>query len=152
MKKFLLVFFTVSLLYISCENEKKADITTEINAIESGLLPIFQVKGDSTITYNILDRMEHYKVPGVSISVVENGEIKWAKGYGIANTDSKTKVDVNTIFQAGSISKPVAALSALKLVEEGKLDLDTDVNTYLKDWQIPANKFTATEKVSCGDY
>jgi CubicO group peptidase (beta-lactamase class C family) len=148
MKKFLLVFFTVSLLYISCENEKKADITTEINAIESGLLPIFQVKGDSTITYNILDRMEHYKVPGVSISVVENGEIKWAKGYGIANTDSKTKVDVNTIFQAGSISKPVAALSALKLVEEGKLDLDTDVNTYLKDWQIPANKFTATEKVT----
>jgi CubicO group peptidase (beta-lactamase class C family) len=148
MKKVLILFQVVLLSFTSCQNKKKAVILSEINTIENGLLPTFQVEGDSIVTYNILDRMEHYKVPGVSIAIVENGEIKWAKGYGMANTDTKTKVDVNTIFQAGSISKPVAALSALKLVEEGKLDLDTDVNIYLKDWQIPTTKFTTTEKVT----
>ena len=148
MKKVLSLIFAFTLVFISCKNEKTKDVSSEIKAIENGLLPTYQVKGDSVITYNILDRMKHYKVPGVSIALVENGAIKWAKGYGVANTDTKTNVDANTIFQAGSISKPVAALSALKLVEEGKLDLDTDVNTYLKDWQIPANKFTTTEKVT----
>lgn len=148
MRRVLILFLAVSLSFISCNNEKPIDVSLEINTIENGLLPTYQVKGDTTITYNILDRMEHYNVPGVSIAIVEDGNIKWAKGYGMANTDTETKVDVNTIFQAGSISKPVAALSTLKLVEEGKLDLDTDVNTYLKDWQIPANKFTATEKVT----
>jgi len=148
MKRIQLLLFILSLAFISCTDKKAIDVSSEINSIENGLLPAYQVKGDSTITYNILDRMEHYKVPGVSIALVEDGKIKWAKGYGIANTDTKTNVDANTIFQAGSISKPVAALSALKLVEEGKLDLDTDVNTYLKDWQIPANKFTTTKKVT----
>jgi len=148
MKRVLLLFFALSFIFISCDNEKVIDVSSEINIIENGLLPTYQAKGDSIITYNILDRMNHYKVPGVSITIVENGKIRWAKGYGMANTDTKTKVDINTIFQAGSISKPLAALSALKLVEEGALDLDIDVNTYLKDWQIPANKFTAIEKVT----
>jgi CubicO group peptidase (beta-lactamase class C family) len=148
MKRVLLLFFALSFIFISCDNEKVIDVSSEINIIENGLLPTYQAKGDSIITYNILDRMNHYKVPGVSITIVEKGKIRWAKGYGMANTDTKTKVDINTIFQAGSISKPLAALSALKLVEEGALDLDTDVNTYLKDWQIPTNKFTAVEKVT----
>lgn len=148
MKRIQLLLLMFSLVFISCIDKKQVGVTSEINGIENGLLSTYQIKGDSIITYNILDRMEHYKIPGISIAIVENGKIKWAKGYGIANTDTKTKVDVNTIFQAGSISKPVAALSALKLIEEGKLDLDTDVNTYLKDWKIPENKFTATEKVT----
>ena len=120
MKPVLFFLLISTLLFISCIDKKTFDISSEINSVENGLLPTYQVKGDSIITYNILDRMKHYKVPGVSIALVENGEVKWAKGYGIANTETKTKVDVNTIFQAGSISKPVAALSALKLVEEGR--------------------------------
>lgn len=137
-----------SLLCIACKNEKLNDISTEIHAIENGLLPAIQVKNDSVKTFSIAERMEHYKVPGISIAVVENGKIKWAKGYGMANTDTGYKVDTTTIFQAGSISKPLAALAALKLVEEGTLELDTDVNDYLKDWQIPANEFTTMEKVT----
>jgi CubicO group peptidase (beta-lactamase class C family) len=92
--------------------------------------------------------MKHYNVPGVSIAVVENGKIKWAKGYGIANTETGTKVDSETLFQAGSISKPVAALSVLKLLEDGSVTLDEDVNSYLKNWQIPANEFTQDQKVT----
>ena len=148
MKKVHILFFAFLLAFISCNSEKTIDVSAEIETIENGLLPTYQVKGNSIITYNILDRMEYYKVPGMSIALVENGVIKWAKGYGMANTDTKTEININTMFQAGSISKPVAALAALKLVEDGKLDLDTDVNTYLKDWQIPANTFTTTEKVT----
>ncbi|HKJ48121.1 MAG TPA: serine hydrolase, partial [Christiangramia sp.] len=77
-----------------------------------------------------------------------NGKIKWAKGYGVANTNNGAKVDTNTIFQAASISKPLAALAALQLVENGKLDLDKDVNEYLKDWKVPESEFTKDEKVT----
>jgi len=143
-------YFIIILILVvtSCKNEKATDIASEINAIENGLLPSIQVKDDSIKVFNLLERMEHYKVPGVSIAIVENGQIKWAKGYGIANTESESNVDANTIFQAGSISKPIAALSALKLVEEGKIDLDQDINFYLNDWKIPENEFTQVEKVT----
>ncbi len=148
MKKLAFMIFIFTLVFISCNNEKSGDISTEIYAVENGLLPAIFVKDDSLIKFNILERMDHYKVPGVSIAIVENGEVKWAKGYGIANTESGSIVDTKTIFQAGSISKPLAALSALKLVENGNLDLDEDVNTYLTDWKIPESKFTKVEKVT----
>lgn len=148
MKSFTSYIFLFVLIITSCSTEKAIDVTADLNAIENGLLPTIKIKGDSLITYNIIDRMEHYKVPGVSIAIVENGKIKWAKGYGIANTETGSKVNINTVFQAGSISKPVAALAALKLVENGNLDLDTNVNLYLTDWKIPENKFTKVEKVT----
>jgi CubicO group peptidase (beta-lactamase class C family) len=132
----------------SCGTQKDNQISEEITAIENGLTKNILVKGDSLKKYNILDRMELYKVPGVSIAIVEKGKIRWAKGYGYANTVTGTMVDNNTLFQAGSISKPVAALAALKLFEEGRLELDKDVNLYLKNWQIPENRFTETEKVT----
>lgn len=143
-----LFLFVLCIAFASCEDKKNNNLTAEIESIENGLLPSIQVKGDSIVTFNILERMEYHKVPGMSIAVVENGEIKWAKGYGIANTNTGSKVDENTIFQAGSISKPVAALAALKLAQEGKVDLDEDVNTYLKGWKIPKNTFTGEEKVT----
>jgi CubicO group peptidase (beta-lactamase class C family) len=80
--------------------------------------------------------------------VVTDGSLKWAKGYGIADTESGQEVGTGTLFQAGSISKPVAALAILKLMEEGSIDLDTDINTYLTDWKIPQNGFTVNEKVT----
>ena len=61
-------------------------------------------------------------------------------------------MDIHTIFQAGSISKPLAALAALALVEQDKLDLDEDVNNYLKDWKLSENRFTKKKKLLLGDY
>ncbi|MBL4605799.1 MAG: beta-lactamase family protein [Flavobacteriaceae bacterium] len=148
MKSFNLFLFILCIVFTSCKDEANTNVSAEIEVIENGLLSPIQVKGDSVKKFNLLERMEHYKVPGVSIAVVENGKIKWAKGYGIANTETKSKVDKNTIFQAGSISKPIAALAALKLAQEGKVDLDEDVNTYLKGWKIPENTFTGDEKVT----
>jgi len=143
-----LLLFVLCIPFASCQDKESTNVSADIESIENGLLPAIQVKGDSIKKFNIIERMEHHKVPGMSIAIVENGKIKWAKGYGIANTNTGSAVDENTIFQAGSISKPVAALAALKLVQEGKVTLDEDVNTYLKGWQIPDNTFTGEEKVT----
>ena len=135
-------------VFIGCEYKNDGKILLEINTIENSLIKDIQIKGNSIQKFNILKRMDFYKVPGVSIAVVENGKIKWAKGYGYANTETGTKVDLNTLFQAGSISKPLAALSVLKLFENDSLELNKDANYYLKNWQIPENKFTKTKKVT----
>jgi CubicO group peptidase (beta-lactamase class C family) len=147
MKKIYFIIFSISLV-INSFAQKNDQILLEINSIENSLIKNIQIKGDSIQKFNILERMDFYKVPGVSIAIVENGKIKWAKGYGYANTETGTKVNASTLFQAGSISKPLAALSALKLFENDSLDLNKDVNYYLKNWQIPENKFTETEKVT----
>lgn len=141
----LLILF---ILFGSCKKDLQENHNDTITAIENGLLKSIQVKGEDSETMNIEERMKTHNVPGASIAVIINGELQWAKGYGIANTNTGEKVDVNTLFQAGSISKPVAALAALQLVDKGKLDLDEDVGTYLKSWTIPESKFTATEKVT----
>lgn len=148
MKKITYFALVFSLILSSCSNKEILETPKDYDVIENGLLPALQVKGDSIVKFNLAERMVHYKVPGLSIAIVENGKVKWAKGYGIANTKTGTKVDDQTLFQAGSISKPLAALAALKLVQEGKVDLDEDVNLYLKDWKVPENRFTAEEKVS----
>lgn len=145
--KFLLLLVFVA-FFTSCKTEPKADNSVEIDTIENGLLKGISVVGETPETFNILDRMKTHNVPGASIAVIIDGEIKWAKGYGIANTNNGKEVNINTLFQAGSISKPVAALAALKLVDEGKVNLDEDINTYLKSWDLPESKFTDIEKVT----
>jgi CubicO group peptidase (beta-lactamase class C family) len=96
---------------------------------------------------NILERMKSYQVPGVSVAVVNEGRVEWAQGYGQAAVGGAA-VDAHTLFQAGSISKPVTAFGALILVQRGKISLDEDVNKYLKRWKVPENEFTKTEKVT----
>lgn len=133
----------VALMLLSCKSSQHE----AISKIEASLMPSIQVEGEEK-TFHILERMEHYKVPGVSIAVVKDGKLAWAKGYGIANTASGKPVDEKTLFQAGSISKPLAALAALKLVDEQRVELDMDVNNYLTDWKIEENGFTSKEKVT----
>ena len=145
------LLLTLFILISSCKKEQTKQVKSvddDISAIENGLLKGIQVKGNTPEVLNIEERMKVHNVPGVSIAVIENGKLKWAKGYGYANTNTNQKVDVNTLFQAGSISKPVAALAALKLVDKGKLDLDANVSTYLKSWKLPDSKFTEIEKVT----
>jgi len=93
-------------------------------------------------------RMQALHVRGVSIAVIQNYQVEWAKGYGFADLESKRPVTAGTLFQAGSISKPVAAVAAMKLVEMGKLRLDDSVNTFLKSWKLPDSDFTKEEKVT----
>ncbi len=121
--------------------------SARIQQVESGLASAEKDdKGEPGLA--LLDRMKHYDVPGVSIAVIDNGMIAWAKGYGVREKGTDTPVGTDTLFQAASISKPVTATATLQLVQEGKLDLDTNVNSYLKSWQLPENEFTTDHPVT----
>ena len=109
-----------------------------IHKVETCLPPAVVVKGEPLACTPLLTRMQELHVPGVSIAVVHHGVIEWTRGYGVA-TPAGAPVTLETIFQAGSISKPVASMATLHLVQEGKLSLDADVNTKLTSWKIPAS-------------
>jgi CubicO group peptidase (beta-lactamase class C family) len=121
---------------------------TRASRIESGLLPAVVIKGARRKPMTIPERMAFYKVPGVSIVFFDHGQILRAQTYGFADLTSKKPVTPDTLFQSGSISKPVTALGALRLVQEGKLSLDEDVNSKLRTWRVPENAFTEKEKVT----
>ncbi len=134
-------------LLLSCSTSKTPELPNElITKVETGLTGPVYLVGDSTWT--IEARMAKYDVPGVSIAVIKDNKIDWIKSYGVMNKESKEPVTNQTLFQAGSISKPVAAYGALHEVEQGKISLDENVNTYLKSWKLPDNEFTAEKKVA----
>lgn len=119
---------------------------SRIENVEKGLLPSVLVKG--VPAWSIQERMKHYKAPGVSIAVIKDYKVEWAKGYGVKDVETNEPVTTETLFQAGSISKPVAAMVALKKVEQGKISLDENINDKLTSWKLPDNDFTARRKVT----
>ncbi|MTB52212.1 serine hydrolase [Lewinella sp. W8] len=141
----------LSALAVGCSDEMtppEDDLAAEITAIENGLTPGLQVKGNPVDSFSIAEGLEKYGVPNVSIAVIENGKVKWARGYGIKHPDHDGEVDASTLFQAASISKPVAAMGVHRLAQEGKVDLDENVNNYLTSWKLPENKFTEEQPVT----
>jgi CubicO group peptidase (beta-lactamase class C family) len=127
-----------------------AEPDDRIAAMERTISPLVIVKGDtpSPPTVSLEQRMSQLNVPAVSIAVVVDGKIEWARAYGYADKESRTRATPGTLFQAGSISKPVAALATLQFVEKGSLSLDENVNAKLKSWQVPDNEFTLIHKVT----
>ncbi|MGB6692468.1 MAG: serine hydrolase [Terracidiphilus sp.] len=115
-----------------------AAIEQHIQHVEAGLVGDIVIKGDTHATHNLADRMKEMNVPGVSIAVIHEGKIEWARGFGVASVGGPP-VTADTMFQAGSISKPLAAMAALKLVQQGKMSLDADINTYLTSWKFPSD-------------
>ncbi len=124
------------------------DLDARISRIERGLLPAAVIKGQPLPEMRLADRMKYYGVPGVSIVVFDNGQILWARGYGFADISANKPVTPETLFQAASVSKSVTAFAALRLVQQGKLNLDEDVNHKLVSWKVPENEFTRNEKVT----
>ncbi len=92
--------------------------------------------------------MQKYSIPGLSVAIIDNYKVAWAGGFGVTAPGGTEPVTTSTLFQAGSISKPVAAVGAMWLVEHGKLSLDEDVNKKLKSWKVPENEFTKDQKVT----
>ncbi len=92
--------------------------------------------------------MARFRVPGVSVAVIWNGEIHWARGYGVADAETGSPVDPATAFQAASISKPVTAMAVVRLAQEGRLSLDQDINTLLASWKVPAHESHRTQPVT----
>ena len=143
-----LIYMVCAALLAACAAAATPSETPQrIQRVEQGLLPQVLVRGETPPLKTLAGRMAELKVPGVSIAVIHEGRIEWARGYG-ARFIGGPAVDEKTLFQAASISKPVFALAVLHQVEAGKLDLDTNVNDYLKTWKLPDNEFTREQKVT----
>lgn len=117
-------------------------------SVENGLLPLIVIKGQPIRPASLGERMAFYRVPGVSVAFFDEGGILWTLCRGVGDVERKDAVTPSTVFQASSISKVATALAALRLVREGRLALDEDVNTRLTSWQVPLNEFTRKEHVT----
>lgn len=123
-------------------------VQASIARVEHGLSTPVVVKGAPEQKMSLAERMAFYQVPAVSIAVIDNGRIAWARAYGEADVASHRKATAETLFQAGSISKSLTAIGALRLVEQGKLALDGDGNRQLTSWKIPQNDYTRSNAVT----
>ncbi len=113
----------------------------------AGVLPIVRVDGEDA-RRPLADRMAFHHVPGFSVAVIEGDKIAWAEGFGTQEAGKDDPVVADTVFAGASISKPVTAMVALRLVEQGLLDLDRPANDFLTAWKIPDNEFTAQKAVT----
>lgn len=121
-------------------------INAHTRHVENKLLPAI-VTAD-TKPFSLEERMRIYGVPGVSVAVVHEGKLAWARGWGVRDAGSCAPVTAETAFQAASISKLVTALIALRFVEQGKLGLDRDINSYLTSWELPSEARLAPQPVT----
>ena len=127
------LLITIEFLLASCAQSPATSLEKRIARVESGLLGDY---GDSPLqSLDLSERMQYYNVPGVSIAVISDYQVEWAKGYGVLAAGSNEPVAPETLFQTASIGKPVVAAAALRLIEQGLLDLDADVNQSLESWQ-----------------
>lgn len=118
-----------------------------IARIETAFAPPVVVTGEPKKTRTLAETMAELHVPGISVAYIHDGRIAWTGAWGVVQPGG-APVTPETRFQAASISKSVTALAVLELVEAGRLDLDADVNRYLKSWRVAENTFTASEKVT----
>jgi len=149
-----LVLAVLLIAPLACADQKPADVdqipTPEERAtlVEGRILTSVQVEGRPEAAFALEERMEFYGVPGASVAVLNDGEIEWARAYGVRDVSTGEPVGPHTLFQAASMSKPVAGVAALQLVEEGLVDLDADVNEYLTSWKVPASDAANGEPVT----
>ncbi|UCE58387.1 MAG: beta-lactamase family protein [Phycisphaerales bacterium] len=151
-----IVTLTLLLILVSCSQQhSEFRVAQQIHHIENSLVAL-KSSNDMFLPHTeqladpktLADRMKHYKVPGVSIAVINDNRIEWAKAYGVLDAETKAPATTETIFEAASTSKFVTAVLVLHFVEQGLVDLDANVNDYLTSWKVPENEFTQEEKVT----
>ncbi len=125
----------------------RAEVDRSAQVVAS-LSPVVRLKGSKLEGYRLADRMQRFRTPGVSIAVVDGGNLVWARGFGVVERGKPALITPTTLFQAASISKAVTATATLRLAENKKLSIDEDVNQYLTSWKVPESELTATEKVT----
>lgn len=137
-QKYLVVFLIINLVLLFNQTifaqQYSAVIEARIKQVEQNLGE--SIKTDD-LPIILQERMKLYKIPGLSIAVIKDYKIDWAKGYGIADKELGNPVTTETLFQAASISKSLNSVGVLKLVQDKKVDLDADINTYLTSWKFP---------------
>ncbi|MHB8055048.1 MAG: serine hydrolase domain-containing protein [Candidatus Aminicenantales bacterium] len=155
MKRFIRTI-TILLAIVPCLRASADDLLLQrIGRIENGLvelaspMELFQTSPVNNAVFKTLaERMKNYLTPGVSLAVIDHFELDWAKSYGVLKAGSNQPVAVDSYFEAASTSKLVTAAIVLHYVDTGRLNLDEDINTYLKSWKFPENDFTRQRKVT----
>lgn len=154
MRTFMIAMMTLIVMASTLRGDENAIVEKRIQSVENGLVEftapanMLRPAADGANTHALADRMAHYKIPGASIAIINNGEIEWAKGYGVTRAGGGASVTTETLFEAASTSKLVVSAITLHYVEKGLLDLDQDVNEKLRSWKVPENDFTKKEKVT----
>jgi len=146
----LLWFSLIASLFSQCAVGQTPDGSTARHekAVEENLHYLAVIKGRPDPGMSLADQMSRLHVPGVSIAAIHNKQIDWSKGYGVMTLGGPPVSASMTLFSAASMSKPVTAMAVLRLAQEGKIDLDADVNNYLKSWKLPVNDFTKNHPVT----
>lgn len=151
MKSIVGVLATVFLVLAAPAAAKtSAEDRAAIAAYEARIVPLLNptTPDPKASPQTLAARMVALKVPAVSIAFIEDGRVTWAKAYGVAEMARARAVTPDTLFQAASMSKAVAAATALRLVEQGRLDLDGDINDRITAWKVPPSPFTTERKVT----
>ncbi len=147
-----LAFFFSSTTVSASQKAPVSASEQNIRAFENGLRAFSPGSGEPNAPalkpQTLAERMTYYKVPGVSIAVVSEARIEWAKGYGETKAGGGKAVTPETLFEAASTTKALVSSVVLHYAAAGRFDLDADVNAYLKSWKVPDNEFTKTEKVT----
>ncbi len=145
------VKFILAIMILLLVKNIFAQINDQIKNFEENIYELnFSSEGirQTENTFSIYNRMEHYNVPGLSIAFIEKNKIEWTREYGFLEAGSDKAVNEKTIFQTASVSKFVASVLILHYVDKGILDLDKDINSYLKSWKIPENEFNKNKTIT----
>ncbi len=142
-----LFFLAVGSVVFACTSVTHDNVVVEIHSdIDSLVYDLIPKEGGASAT--LKERMDYYDVPGISVAVLRNGEVGWARGFGVKLTGTDDLVDTSTVFSVASLSKVAAAATTLRLVNAGLLDLDRDVMDYLISWSIPENPYTTESPIT----
>lgn len=144
---FLSLFFCIETNILLGQNNTtySNEVQAKIKQFENNLGLWVQIGNQQ---FTLADRMKSNHVNGVSIALIKDYKIEWAKGYGWADSAEQRPVTTNTLFQAGSISKSLNGVGILKLAQEGKLNLDSDINIYLRSWKFPYDSLSKGKKIT----
>ncbi len=138
-----------TLIHAQTVKKHSSQTQDQIKQVEQNLATWVQIEGKPNWT--LAERMQHYQVKGLSIAVIQNYQIVWAKGYGWADTATQRPVTETTRFQAASLSKSLNAVGNLLLVQKGQIDLNADINRYLKRWQFPYDSVAHGKFITLGN-
>lgn len=137
----------VFVLFASCTSmsneseDKKAEL-------ENGIRGQVKFLEEPESYSSIIDKMVEYKIPALSLAVINQGKIEWADIYQNRNFFEQQNLDSTSIFQAASLSKPVTFLAALRMHSAGEIDLDENIQDYLKDFVLPQGKQSADSPIT----
>ena len=144
---FLFLCVQTSVLCGQTNQTYSKEVEARITKVVNNLRGWMQIENEP-LKWTLAGRMKFYHVNGVSIAVIKDYKIDWARGYGWADSAAQRPVTTATLFQAGSISKSLNGVGILKLVQEGKLSLDSDINDYLKSWKFPYDSLSKGKKIT----